>query len=76
MEFINASGLHIAGPTSYNALERMVALIEKYRDTPMDYADATLIILAESCKTHRICTLDFKGFNTYRALDGKPFVII
>jgi len=49
-------------------LGQAVLLMEKYADTPMDFADATLILLADVRKTRQICTLDRRGFTTFRAL--------
>ncbi|MCY3863178.1 MAG: hypothetical protein OXG34_08865 [bacterium] len=42
-------------------------------DTPMDFADATLVLLAERLAVSDILTLDRRGFNTYRLSDGTPF---
>lgn len=44
----------------------------KYRDTPMDFADASLVILANKMKTDRILTLD-SDFDVYRTVSGKKF---
>jgi predicted nucleic acid-binding protein len=41
-------------------------LMQKYADTPMDFADATLVLLAEALGVHDILTLDRRGFSTYR----------
>jgi predicted nucleic acid-binding protein len=41
-------------------------LMEKYADTPMDFADATLVLLAEALDVRDILTLDRRGFSTYR----------
>jgi len=38
--------------------------MRKYRDVPMDYADATLIALAEELDTPNVFTLDLSGFRT------------
>lgn len=45
---------------------RVAALLEKYRDLPMDYADATLVVLAERLGCARIFTLDRHDFGLYR----------
>ena len=45
---------------------RVAALTTKYRDLPMDYADATLVILAERLGTTTIFTLDRRDFAMYR----------
>ena len=42
------------------------ALMEKYADTPMDFADATLVLLAEALDLRDVLTLDRRGFSTYR----------
>jgi hypothetical protein len=45
---------------------RMKQLMNKYRDLPMDLADASLVVLAEEMKTGRILSLDIKDFNIYQ----------
>ena len=57
-------------PVSVPTLERIEALMEKYADTPMDYADATLVALAEDVGVYDILTLDRRGFSAYRP-DGQ-----
>ena len=52
----------------------MKALMEKYRDTPMDLGDASLVALAEDRGIRRIFTLD-DDFLVYRA-GKKPFVLL
>ena len=46
-------------------LLRMHSLMQQYRDTPMDIADASLIVLAEQRSMTRIFTLD-SHFHAYR----------
>ncbi len=50
--------------------------MEKYHDLPMDYADATLVALAEESETDHVFTLDRKGFSTYRLRGGKTFLLL
>lgn len=50
--------------------ERAFSLMNKYSDLPMDFADATLLTLAEKLKTAKIFTLDFNDFNIYRYKKG------
>jgi uncharacterized protein len=50
-------------------------LMEKYRDTPMDLADATLVAVAEQERLRRIFTLD-KDFSVYRLRDRQTFNIV
>ena len=48
---------------------RMAELMKKYADTPMDLADASLMVLAESRNIQQILTLD-SDFYVYRKADG------
>jgi predicted nucleic acid-binding protein len=50
-------------------VKRTWALMERYRDVPMDLADATLVAIAEERSLTRIFTLD-SDFQIYR-LRGK-----
>lgn len=56
-------------------VQRMEALMAKYRDLPMDLADASLVALAEETGLTRIFTLD-EHFHLYRLLGRKRFVVI
>jgi len=67
-----------AGASRLFALEqhhmpRVLALIEKYRDLPMDLADASLVILAEEIGTGRILSTDRRDFRAYRWKSRRPF---
>ena len=50
------------------------ALMEKYADRPMDFADATLVHIAERLSTSVVFTIDHDDFETYR-VKGRPFEI-
>jgi uncharacterized protein len=50
-------------------IDRMAALMEKYSDTPMDLADASLVAVAESRSLRRVFTVD-SDFHVYRLKDG------
>lgn len=52
------------------ALERSLALMERYSDHPMDLADASLITAAEALSTQKIFTIDRNDFTTYRIRRG------
>lgn len=45
---------------------RMKELMRKYRNLPMDLADAALVRVAEREKLRRIFTLDRRDFEVYR----------
>lgn len=42
----------------------------------MDYADATLVLLAEHIKCFDILTLDRRGFSTYRTAENWGFRLV
>ena len=52
-------------------LPSIAALMEKYSDRPMDFADASLIWLGDALDIADIATLD-GGFHIYRTVRGKP----
>lgn len=54
-------------------IERMVTLMEKYEDLPMDLADASLVLLAEQLGHGRILTVDRKDFSVYRWNNTQTF---
>jgi hypothetical protein len=56
--------------------ETCVHLMRRYADVPMDYADATLVALADRLRLTRVFTLDRKGFRTYRGARGIPFEVV
>lgn len=60
-------------PQSPESLSRGIALMEKYKDIPMDFADATLVVLAEEAEIAEVLTLDMRGFNSYRIHGRKAF---
>lgn len=54
---------------------RLLALMEKYSDRPMNLADATLILVAEKTGYRQILTLD-SDFLFYRVSDRDSFDVI
>jgi predicted nucleic acid-binding protein len=56
-------------------LARIHALMQQYRDTPMDLADASLIVLAEQRNVSRVFTLD-AHFHAYRLHGRQRLVVI
>jgi predicted nucleic acid-binding protein len=57
-------------PIGIDDVPRMKELMRKYRDLPMDLADAALVRVAERERLRRIFTLDRRDFQIY-----KPFRI-
>ncbi|HZT41741.1 MAG TPA: hypothetical protein VFA07_06110 [Chthonomonadaceae bacterium] len=57
-------------------LQRMEELMLKYADLPMDFADASLVAIAERLSLSRIFTLDRADFSVYRLHNRTPFSIL
>jgi hypothetical protein len=53
----------------------MRELMEKYRDLPMDLADAALVRVAERENLTRIFTLDERHFSIYRPGRRRRFAV-
>lgn len=64
--------LHEMGPDD---ISRMIDLTQQYRDTPMDLADASLVVAAEDLSISRIFTLDHH-FRVYRLKDSFTFELV
>jgi predicted nucleic acid-binding protein len=47
--------------------------MERYSDTPMDFADATLVLLAQALRVYEVLTLDRRGFSTIGPPAARPF---
>lgn len=56
-----------------DAPRRAAELMARYRDLPMDVADASLVILAEELDEGRILSTDLRDFEGYRWKNRKPF---
>ena len=63
-------------PSTPASLKRVRALLAKYADLPMDFADATLVALAEELNSALVFTTDRTDFAVYRLRDRKPFRIV
>jgi uncharacterized protein len=74
IEFVGAGAIEVAELTAVD-LSRVAALMKKYEDLPMDFADATLVVLAERLRTSWIFTLDRQDFSVYR-IGRKVFNLI
>lgn len=63
-------------PSSPSSLRRCKTLLKKYSDLPMDFADATLVVLGEDLGTNLVFTTDQRDFNVYRAKGQRRFQIL
>ena len=59
-----------------NDIPRIKELMRKYRDLPMDLADAALVRVAEREKLRTIVTLDRRDFEIYRLARLGRFVVL
>ncbi|MBT4287479.1 MAG: PIN domain-containing protein [Deltaproteobacteria bacterium] len=65
LDFVSKSAVEIV-PSNTESLTVCQNLMEKYADLPMDFADATLIALAQETGIRDVVTLDKKDFSVYR----------
>ncbi|MBI3490840.1 MAG: PIN domain-containing protein [Acidobacteria bacterium] len=75
-ELLRASAIRIAESTQPPQIRAAAELMSKYADTPMDFADATLVLLADELGVMDILTLDRRGFSTYRTTKGRAFRLV
>jgi predicted nucleic acid-binding protein len=64
------SGALVLGAIEHEELPQVHALMSRYWDLPMDFADATLVHLARRERLSVILTIDHADFTTYR-IEGK-----
>ena len=70
-----AEGLLVVYDIQVVDYDRLMSLMERYRDRPMDLADATLVLAAEKTGYSQILTLD-SDFLFYRINDRSSFDVI
>lgn len=75
-EFVGATGTEVYDPCGPRNLVEAAALMERYADTPMDFADATLVLLSEALDVRDVLTLDRRGFSTYRTRSRRGFRLV
>jgi predicted nucleic acid-binding protein len=73
-QFILGGGIEVADPTS-GELPRIRSLMARYADLPMDFADATLVVLGERLNVRRVLTIDRRDFRIYRPKHASVFEI-
>ena len=61
--------------TTESEADRMEELMRRYRNVPMDLADASLIAVAESLSLRRVFTID-RAFYTFRLANGSALEVI
>ena len=74
LDFVLRGGV-ILLPSTDMSLQRCRNMMEKYADLPMDFADATLVVIAEELNTDLVFTID-RDFELYRIRGRKQFRIV
>lgn len=72
---LRSSGVLVVRPVPEKEWDRIEILMEKYRDAPMDLADASLVATAETLNLQRVFTLD-RHFYAYRLADGSALEVV
>ena len=70
------NGVVFMVPSSIESLKAAKKLMKKYRDFPMDIADATLVSAANDLMINHVITFDKKHFSAYRLRNKKSFTIL
>jgi hypothetical protein len=75
LEMVERGALQIVEllPDDLPAIRR---LMKKYRDQPMEFADASLVQVATRLGLNEILTLDRRDFSVYRLARGRSFRIL
>jgi predicted nucleic acid-binding protein len=74
-EFLESGALTLA-PLDADDGPRMRELMRKYRDLPMDLADAALVRVAEREAIRKVFTVDRRDFSLYRPKRIRRFSIV
>jgi uncharacterized protein len=75
-EFAVASAMEIYDLCQPPEIRAAARLMKKYADTPMDFADATIVLLAEALGVREILTLDRRGFGVFRDRRNRAFDLV
>lgn len=74
IDFFLAEGATLI-PSDPSSLRRCRELLRQYADLPMDFADATLVVVAGDLGTRLVFTLD-ADFEVYRLPDRSRFELV
>jgi predicted nucleic acid-binding protein len=72
---LRATGRVVLHDLTSAEADRMAALMAQYQDTLMDWADASLVVVAESRGLRRVFTTD-SDFYVYRLADGSALEVV
>jgi predicted nucleic acid-binding protein len=74
-KFVRSGALQL-GAIENSELSQLHALMSRYADRPMDFADATLVHLAKRESLPTIFTVDHADFDTYRIEGRRRFRVL
>jgi predicted nucleic acid-binding protein len=75
LTWIRRGGL-IVQTVAVDDFEEIIAIMTRSGDHEMDFADATLVWLAELVNTLDVMTIDRRDFQIYRSRGGKAFNLL
>lgn len=75
LDFVLTGGA-VSVPSTPASLRRCRHLLAEYADLPMDFADATLVALAEELDTNLVFTTDGRDFRVYRIRGRTAFRVV
>lgn len=73
-KLLRSEAIHVLPITDADSAD-LERLMKQYADRPMDFADATLVHLAERESLSVICTIDHNDFETYRIRGKSKFSV-
>ena len=76
IEFLRKTKMRIESYSSFEEVEKCTALMAKYRSFPMDFADASLVLLAEKLGVFNIVTTDERGFRAFKTRTRQAFHLV
>jgi len=74
-EFIERGAFRVY-ELNLDLIKRCRQLMKRYRNLPMDLADATIVAVAEAEDIETIFTLDHKDFRIYKTIKKKSFRLV
>ena len=76
VDFLDETGVLVMDVFGLDHLRRVLRLMDKYADAPMDFADASLVLAAEETGHDEILTLDERGFRAFRFRGTRRFRLV
>ena len=76
LEFIQEAQVAVEPCSTFQDMHRIVVLMEKYHDIPMDFADGSLVCLADDLNIRDILTTDERGFRVFRIHGRQSFHLV